>query len=689
MHTFADGSETAYGACTYLKFIYDDGNISTSLICSKSRITPLTRTVLRTIPRIELCSAKLAVELADKLSHELTYKISVRKFWSDSTTVLSYIRNDDKRFKRFVSNKVSFIRSSTKVQNWHYIPSEENPADLISRGLVVSALSQSALWLSGPPFLAEGGDYPAEPRQEVTLADEEVKETACRTCSVDDRTPLSILMHSKSNWYQLKVRIAWLLKLRDALYDKSSLRNAKVTVHDLNRAEISIIKFVQSKYYDNEISYIKLHGKIPQTYMRKLTPFLDDDNVLRVGGRLGNSSLEYGIQHPIILPSSSPIVALLAKSIHVLVGHLGRESTLATLRNKYWIVKGNSLVRKMIKNCLTCRKFQAKPMQQQMSELPNVRINGDEPAFTHVGLDYFGPFEITCSRKKVKRYGVIFTCLSSRAIHLEVAYSLDTDSFINALRRFMCRRGNVKSVVSDNGTNLKAGERELRESINSWNQTKLENWLKQRTIIWKFNPPSASHFGGVFEREIRSVRKILSTLFSQQIIRCNDEDFSTILCEIECILNDRPLTKLSDDPNDATVLTPNHILLFNSGVTFPPGVFKKDDCYLRRKWKQLQYLVDIFWSRWRKEYIVLLNNRQKWFDVKRSLKVNDIVLVTDVSLPRNFWPLGRITEIFPDRKGLVRSVSVRISKCKNSDTKDFSTSLLYRPVSKIILLPCN
>ena len=186
------------------------------------------------------------------------------------------------------------------------------------------------------------------------------------------------------------------------------------------------------------------------------------------------------------------------------------------------------------------------------------RLLGDVPAFTNTGLDFFGPFEMVNGRKREKRYGVVFTCLSSRAIHLEMAYSLDTSSFLNAFRRFIARRGNVKFIRSDNGTNLTSGCKELKFSIDQWNHPKqIENWMMQNHIKWIFHPPTASHFGGHFEREIRSVRKILNSTLQEQPVRLNDELFNTLLCEIESILNCRPLCEQSQNLDDFEAITPN------------------------------------------------------------------------------------------------------------------------------------
>ncbi|XP_077864285.1 uncharacterized protein LOC144349654 [Saccoglossus kowalevskii] len=241
-----------------------------------------------------------------------------------------------------------------------------------------------------------------------------------------------------------------------------------------------------------------------------------------------------------------------------------------------------------------------------MADLPIERITPDMPPFTHTGVDYLGPFEVKRGRCVVKRYCVIFTCMSMRAVHLEVAHSLDTDSCINAIRRFKARRGCVKSIRSDNGTNLVGAKRELQDEIGKWNQAKIGEVLRQEDLIWKFNPPAGSHFGGVWERHIRTIRKILFSLFKEQTIHLNDEALHTLFCEVESIINGRPITVISDDPNDYEALTPNHLLLLHTNQSLPPGMFSKNDTYVHRRWRQVQYLADIFWLRWVKEYLPLL-----------------------------------------------------------------------------------
>ena len=313
-------------------------------------------------------------------------------------------------------------------------------------------------------------------------------------------------------------------------------------------------------------------------------------------------------------------------------------------------------------------------MDQKMASLPKERVNPVEKAFQTCGMDFFGPIEVKRGRSMVKRYGVIFTCLTSRAVHLEVAHSLDTSSCINAITRFMARRGPIKYIRSDNGSNLVSAEKELREQINTIDATKINDSLANNGIQWEFNPPSGSHFGGVWERMIRSVRKILCVLMKDNAVTLDDEAISTLFCEVESILNNRPITNIPNVPSDLEALTPNHLLQLKSGNEFKLGNFDKSDCYHRKRWRQVQYLVDLFWKRWLKEYLPRLQERQKWCVTKRNVVVGDIVLIVESNI-RNSYCLGRVIDILKDKKGFVRSVEVK--------TKD---TTLRRPIAKLCLV---
>ena len=310
-----------------------------------------------------------------------------------------------------------------------------------------------------------------------------------------------------------------------------------------------------------------------------------------------------------------------------------------------------------------------------MADLPKERLT-PAPPFTYCGVDYFGPFFIKEGRKETKRYGAMFTCLSSRAVHIETANSLETDSFLNALRRFVARRGPVREIRSDQGTSLVGAEKELRRALEEMDNGSIQRSLcrefKADWVQWKRNPPSASHMGGVWERQIRSVRSILTALMREHGSGLDDESLRTLMTEVECIVNSRPLTTPSCDPDDLGPLTPNHILTMKSKVVLPPP---GNNVYLRKRWRRVQYLANVFWSRWRKEYVQCLQQRVKWNRPRRNFEKGDLVLIADDRAARNDWPMARIVDTYPDAEGNVRSVRVTTG-----------TTILDRPVHKLVLI---
>ncbi|XP_064641321.1 uncharacterized protein LOC135496115 [Lineus longissimus] len=457
--------------------------------------------------------------------------------------------------------------------------------------------------------------------------------------------PISRMVKHYSCWYRLKKGVAWMLRLkkllRKRLKDKDDQATPvsprdSLTVSELREAEREVLKFVQREAFDDVQS--------KRSKLRKLNPILNANGVLRVGGRLRNSNLPDQTKHQDILPKKHHVVDLIVRHYHHLTGHSGSERVLTEIRQKFWIVKARIAVRRNITKCMRCRKRNAQPMTKQMADLPTDRGASPRAAFSHVGLDYFGPYHVKRGRSLIKRYGCIFTCLTTRAIHIEVAENLTTDSFINALQRFISRRGTPIKIRSDNGTctNFVGAQKELKDAIKAWNLQQTDEYMRQRELICKFNPPAVSHMGGVWERQIRSVRKVLDGIMKLQNL--TDDTLHTMMCLVEAIINGRPLTKLSDDPVEP--ITSNHSLLLRPGLCLPPGLFDETDLY-RRQWRQVQYLADVFWHRWRKEYLTALQERQKWCHASQNLSPDDLVLIVD---DRNSWSLGRVIETYPGKK---------------------------------------
>ena len=257
-----------------------------------------------------------------------------------------------------------------------------------------------------------------------------------------------------------------------------------------------------------------------------------------------------------IVPPKHHVAQLLIASFHQKLLHAGQNHILAHLREKFWIPNGRSAVRKVVRSCMICKKQRAETMEQMMSALPAFRTTAYEPCFTYTEGDYFGLLNVKKGRSVVKRWGAIFTSMNSRAIYLELATSLEADCFINVFRRFVNRRGPPKFMYSDNGTNFVCPEREIRQAIENWNQCQIRDELLQRGCQWVFQPPKASHAGGVWERLIRSPRTALKAMLGESLVE--EDVLATVLTEVEATLNSRPLCAVSDDPNDLQPLTPNH-----------------------------------------------------------------------------------------------------------------------------------
>ncbi|XP_078619541.1 uncharacterized protein LOC144886687 [Branchiostoma floridae x Branchiostoma japonicum] len=639
-----------------------DGRVHCALLMGKARVAPLKKI---TIPRLELNAAVVAVRVDSMLKRELDLKVDRTHFWTDSTTVLKYINNETSRFHTFVANRLATIRQVSSPRQWRYVESGLNPADDASRGQTIQEFIENERWIKGPQFLwQEEGRWPSQPdiiRVNEPQLDPEIKVHAIVAQEVDRENPVDKLLRHYSSWHRLKKAIAWLVKARQALLTKK--KPLSPTCYDLDQAELIVIKHVQRKYTEEGMS----------STIRKLDPKLDDKGILRVGGRLGKSTLPVETKHPILLPKKSRAAELMLQELHSNVGHMGREYVIALARKRYWIPKINSLVRKVISKCVICRKLRGRPGEQKMADLPSHRVTPEEPPFTRVGVDYFGPIEVKRGRSTVKRYGVIFTCMATRAVHIEKADSLDTDSCISALRRFVARRGQVKQIWSDNGTNLVGAKAEMEKEIKKWNERQISETMLKKNVDWRFNPPTGSHFGGVWERQIRSIRQVLNAISKQKLQ--DDEGLRTLFCEVEYIINDRPITAVSTDINDVEALTPNHLLTMGSGPSLPPSLTDKSDLYAKRRWKQVQYLADQFWKRWKREYLTALQERQKWGKVRRNFAVGDIVIMKEDQTPRGTWPLGKIVQVMPDRHGLVRRVQVKTQR-----------NVLERPIDKLVCI---
>ena len=596
-------------------------------------------------------------------------------FWSDSQIALASIKNETKCFHAFVPNRVATIRDISNPNQWHHVPGSQNPADLVTRCVHVKTFDKQ-LWQEGPTFLRQHKDIWSSHRVSNDIPDDnpevKIKPTVV-LCTESTIHPIDKICNYFSNWTKVKHTVAWMLKIKTRLKTPMTHLDGSLSTSDIRAAETLIIGHVQKESFKDDLGRISSDRKIStHSSLKKLDPHINQDGLIVVGGRILHSSLQSNAKQPIILPYDHIISKLITRNIHDRC-HLGREWILSLLRKKYWIIKARSLVYKMSSDCITCKRMFSSTCTQKMANLPAPRVDFDKAAFENVSVDCFGPFYVKHGRHECKRYGVIFTCLNIRAIHIEMLNDLECDTYINSMRRFIARRGTPVKMFSDNGTNFTSAEAELRRAVKQFDFKLIDKFCTRHEIHWSFHPPTASHMNGACERRIRTIRKVLRGMLLNKC-RLTDDVLHTLLVEVEGIINHRPLTKVSDDVADDHPLTPAHLLMARRSPQLSPGIFKLGDMY-RRRWKYVQYLADEFWRRYIKEYLPEMQKRQKWNNRLKNLKIGDLVLIQHENTPRRVWPLGLVVHCNEGRDGLVRSVRVKTP-----------TGELVRPITKLVLL---
>ena len=580
--------------------------------------------------------------------------------------------------------------------------------------LVSSDLEKTVSWLKAPTFLFQDeSNWPAANRPTTKRVDGLTAATSADSIDddiqYDNKDSLSLpitkqdVLHRIIERYSIlsdAVRTsAWLLRLKQLLKCRAkgltlpSIANEPINSKEFDAALLALIRLCQQQAFPGLVKalevdpWYKVAGRAGDKEMKrtlqsisKYCPFVAN-GVIRVGERLQRSGLPYDFKHPVVLPKEHHLTGLIILHAHYRAGHSSATYVMNELRKRYHVVGQRRTVKQYIKrNCMICRNQKAVPGSQLMAPLSAGRVTPSRGAFEHCGVDYMGPLEIKQGRNRLSRYCCVFTCLASRAVHLEMAYDLSTDSFLMAFRRFLSVRGDTTRVMySDNGTNFVGANSQLQKGLKRIDQRRIVNELAPRRIEWKHAPPLASHQGGIYEAMIRLVRKNMNLIMALKRLRTlTDEGLQTLLKEIEHILNCRPLTELTDEVENTTALTPMMLLSGCVDPGYPPDVFLDSDG-MRPSWRACQLQADVFWDRWRSEYLHLLQRRQKWLTPQRNLCVCDLVLLVDENAHRNIWPKRVIKEVLPDRDGMVRRVRVRTGKQK----------IFTKDVQKLCLLECE
>lgn len=667
LHVFCDASDKAYSVVIYLR-IEDKDKVYTSFVHSKARVAPLKS---MTIPRLELQGAVTGSLLTDVICKELNIQIQKRYLWSDSKVVLSWI-NTKEKLAAYVGNRVEKILAVTDKEEWRWIPSNFNSADLATKLSNKIDLSSKSKWFSGPEFLSlPESDWPSFEtppldEQEVCMFTEELHRKS-HSVSVNTISTDVLNAHRFSDYNRLIRSTAFVLKMIKTLKQKKQGRPEKlfIDLNDIHGAKEIWYKKVQSDSYEDEMRQLLASKFVSESSkLYQLSPFIDDNGTIRMKGRIPG-------YNPIILDPNHHFTFLLVHWYHEVNLHSGIESVINQLREMYWIPKCRSLVKKVFKRCNHCKILKPKVKPVIMGDIPKERSEPCNYSFTFVGLDYFGPMMVKYGRKREKIWGALFTCMTTRAIHVELVSKLDTNCALMAITRFANLRGVPKKIFSDNATCFKSVSKELEKLRDELDDDQTRDKLSLKNIQWMFNPPAAPNFGGVYERMVRSVKEGLRVLLTSE---CPSyEVLSTAISEVINTVNNRPLTFVSGNQNDIRAITPNDIVLLrvnNSQLDAEVELNYNP----RQTWKNAHELADQFWKMWVKSYRPLLLKRMKWPDNRTDpeLKIGDFVYIIDENEIRGRYLKGIIVKVYPDKNNRVRVADIKTN-----------TGILKRSVQKI------
>lgn len=676
LHGFSDASKDAYGSCVFVRSIGIDGQVHTSLVLAKSKVAPM-KTL--TTPRLELCGALVLAQLAHKVKTSMAFNFDKIYLWCDSSVVLSWIATSSNLLQTFVGNRVSQIQSLTEVNQWHHVRSEHNPADILSRGSGPDDLVNCKMWWHGPDWLSKDEQF--WPKAAFVVV-QDIPELRKRdNMSFNTIIYSSVIDFSRfSNLSRLKRTVAYVFRFIANCKSRVHRQSGHLTVSELNKAMTTLIRIAQKQCFSQELKDLQNNKPLKSNgCLIGLAPFLDDDGIIRVGGRIQLSEFSFEKKHPAILSAKHPLSVLVFSFEHVRLLHAGPQLLLSSIRENYWPLGGRNLARNTVHKCVKC--FRAKPVSKSpiMGMLPELRVR-PMPPFHSTGIDYAGPFNIKSKRgrgaKLSKCYVALFVCFSTKAVHLELVSDLTTESFIATFRRFTSRRGKPQYVFSDNGRNFVGANVELKKLADFLvtQQHYLVNVAENEGITWQFIPAHSPHFGGLWEAGIKASKFHLKRVMANASLVF--EDFCTLLTQIEAVLNSRPITPLSCDPSDLDALTPSHFLIGKRLTSIPdPNVKDTQDNRLAR-FQYIQKLYQHFWSRWSRDYIAELQTRTKWKSNQSNLSTGQLVLLKDDNLPPLKWSLGRIIKVHPGPDGKIRVASIKTQG-----------SVVKRSFGKICVLP--
>ena len=665
--TFSDASTQAFGACAYVRWEMTDGTFRSRLLLAKSRVAPLK---VATVARLELSAAVMAKRLRTTVEDVFRTTFERVIHIVDSQIVKAQIKSESHGFKTFVATRIGEIQTTTNADEWYWIDSSSNIADIITRGASACDLGGESEWQNGPDFMKlPVEDWPINQDIDDDVI-HEVPDLIARVSWITMTSKIPIDIERFSRYMKLLRVTALVLQVKELHSFRIRLPLNPVM---LTEAMIWWVKDAQETIKAELVKGEKGKGSYRKLNVKNV------EGVFVARGRLEMwSETNYSTKDLAILPAKHRISELYARYIHE-EAHRGVRADIAKIRSEYWITGIHRLVSRIRYNCVPCRRLDRKLQEQVMAPLPPERLN-PAPVWHYTALDLFGPFPIkgeVNKRSSGKGYGVIFTCLLTRAVFVDIACDYSTDGFLLVFRRFVCIRGYPAKIFSDPGSQLTPVPRELKEMFNEFDWDRIRDITANHGLEWKFTPPEGPWYNGCCEALVRSVKKCIQHAIGPN--RLTFTEIQTVFYECANVVNERPIGTTPSSVQDGTYLSPNDILLGRATNKVPTGDFNLT-INSRRRLYFVQRLTDSFWKKWIRDYFHTLRERKVWHDNQRNVQIDDVVIIKDRDAKRSKWKLGVITAAIPGSDGKVRRVRVRYINPSGTPAE------FERPIQNVVVL---
>lgn len=650
---FSDASKKAYAAVVYLRIEGEEGEeAQIQFLACKTRVAP---TKPQSIPRLELMACLLLARLYQSVEAALREVIHLQDpiCYTDSQVALHWIQGVDNEWRQFVENRAVSIRQMIPASQWRHCPGALNPADIPSRGMLPQELKQETRWLEGPDWLRRQLQPNSEMSEEVPeecLLEQKKKSHVMVTIQQKRESHNLLIDPTRFSSFKRLIRVT----ARVLQFCHLCRGRRRDLMELLEEARVLLLRDMQEDL---------LAEKSFTLWRRQLNLTVDDRGLWRCAGRMENSCLEPAARQPILLHRRHHLTRLLVQEAHERVLHNGVRETLTEVRARYWIPRGRQLIKQVIHKCPVCLRFEGRPYRGRPTPpLPEFQVQQSRP-FAAVGIDFAGP--LYCKGQETpKTWICLFTCCSTRAIHLELVPDLTAESFIRSLKRFSSRRGIPEKVITDNAQTFKSAHQMLKTLLED---PQVRAHLEGRSIEWKFITEKAPWQGGVYERLVKSTKRCLRKAIGRNSLTY--EELSTLLAEVEATLNSRPLTYPDEDDLEEA-LTPSHLVTGYRILSLPDSTTEEDEDYnptpegLTRRMKHLAQIQDNFWRRWKREYLAELRDHHRWAEntpgVEQTITEGEPVVVYDEAQPRGMWRLGKVEALIRSTDGCIRAAEIKV-----------------------------